>query len=491
MKSFFSCQICPTIYIILLFSFISPHLLLANETEVVVKIYTVFNRHNYHEPWQMQGQESRQGSGVIIQDNKILTNAHVVSDETFIQVRKTGHVKRYTAKVDVVAHEIDLALLSVKDKNFFKDISPLIPGLLAKIKDEVFVYGFPIGGDKLSITRGVVSRIEHKKYRHSNAYLMTCQIDASVNKGNSGGPVTKDGKLVGISLQAAIGTQIENIGYIVPITVLEQFLKDMSDGEYNGVPDIGISLQRMENPDLRNKYQMAKEETGVLVVSVYPGSPAEGFIKPEDVLLSVCGKNIENDGTIEFRSGERTYLGYLYQLRQINDTVDFTVLRNGNKVKMQLTLSKPIHSFRLVPHQLYDVAPEFYIMGGLVFQPLTLNYLQEYGTEESFSYHAPGELLNLYLNGEQSIGQREVVILTKVLADDVNIGYHGFVNGIIDKVNHNKIKHMGDLISAFHDKSNGEYHIIEDIRGYKIILDRVNAKQSNNNILKKYKINTD
>ena len=470
---------------------LSPAQVSAGIKDVVVKIYTVYNKHNYHEPWQMHGQGSRQGSGVIISGNRILTNAHVVSDQTFIQVRKSGKVKRYTAIVDKVYHKSDLALLKVKDESFFSNLSVIPYGSLPNIKDDVFVYGFPVGGDKLSITRGVISRVEHKQYNHSSAYLLACQIDASVNQGSSGGPVIQDDKIVGIALQTAVGNQIENIGYIVPVPVIQHFLDDISDESLDGIPELGLSLQRLENPDMRRKYRMEEKQSGVLVVDVYPGSPAAGKIQTEDVLVRMEGKNIDNDGTVEFRKGERTYLEYLVQKKQVDETVEMTVSRNGELLKVEFSLSKPLHSFELVPHEQYDVSPEYFIIGGLVFMPLTLNYLMEYGNEDNFFYHAPTELLNYYYNGEQEKNRREILILSKVLADDANIGYHDFVNGVINKVNGIKLKEMKDLVEAFETEEDVRYHEIEDIRGFKIVLDKKKVVNAKKRILENYKIASD
>ena len=191
--------------------FVLPVLADASIKTAVVKIYTVNNRYNYHEPWQMQGQSTFQGSGVIIQGKKILTNAHVVSDQTFIQVRRAGKAKKYTAHIEIVAHESDLAILRVDDGSFFKGIEPLEIGPLPDAQDKVSVYGFPEGGDKLSITEGVVSRVEHSNYTHSGAYLLACQIDAPINSGNSGGPVIKDDKIIGIAFQGLAGGSYDRI----------------------------------------------------------------------------------------------------------------------------------------------------------------------------------------------------------------------------------------------------------------------------------------
>ncbi|MBU2621610.1 MAG: PDZ domain-containing protein, partial [Proteobacteria bacterium] len=223
---------------------------------------------------------------------------------------------------------------------------------------------------------------------------------------------------------------------------------------------------------------------------VYPDSPAEGIINPGDILLSIEGKNIENDGTIEFRQGERTYFGYLMQKKQVNDSVKIEILRSGKIKEAAVRLTKPLDYERLVSHERYDEPPVYYIIGGLVFETLTLNYLMEYGTEKDWYINAPKELSNFYINGEPTSEQREIVVLVKVLADEINVGYHDFVDAVISSVNGVKVARIGDLVRGF-EKNSGEYHIVEDIRGYKMVLDRKKVVESGKRILKKYKIDSD
>jgi S1-C subfamily serine protease len=458
--------------------------------EAVVKIYTVNNRYNYHEPWQMHGQNSYQGSGAIIDGKRILTNAHVVSDQTFIQVRRAGKAKKYTAHLEIIAHESDLAILKVKDESFFDGITPLGIGELPGIRDKVSVYGFPEGGDKLSITEGVVSRVEHSNYAHSGAYLLACQIDASINSGNSGGPVIRDDRIVGVAFQGLSNERYDNIGYMVPVPVINHFLEDIKDGTHDGTPDIGISMQHLENPDMRWSFEMDESQTGVLVNKIYPDSPAKGILRKGDIILAIDNVSVENDGTIEFRKGERTFFTYVMQLKQVNDTVTLDILRNGAKESVEIRLSKITDFDRLVPQRRFDVAPTYYIIGGLVFEPLTLNYLMEFGGGGNWYISSPTELLNYYINGESEDSRREVVVMVKVLADEINIGYHSSQNVVVSRVNGKNISRMKDLVAAF-ETHDGKYHVIEDVRGYKIVLAREKVDTYSGQILSKYRIKSD
>lgn len=480
--------------VFLVFAFL-PALAIAEFAErsvrdAVVKIYTVYNRLNYHEPWQSLGQRLTQGSGCVISGNRILTNAHVVSDQTFIQVRRAGKAKKYTARVEVVSHESDLAILRVDDETFFHGVNPLIIGDLPKIQDRVTVIGYPDGGDTLGITEGVVSRVEHREYIHGQANLLAAQIDAPINSGNSGGPVVKDGRVVGVAFQGLNGPAYENIGYMVPTSVIRQFLKDIEDGQRDGIPELGLSMQKMENADLRHRYDLRDEHTGVLINKVYPDSPAEGKLLSGDILLSIDGQRIENDGTIEFRQGERTYLGYLWQLKQLGETMSFTVQRNKQQLEVAVPLTLPIGYERLVFAKRYDQVATYFIAGGLVFAPLTLNYLDEYGSERNWAVNAPKDLLYYYLHGEPSAERRQVVLLVKVLADELNVGYHAFVNGVITRINGRNISTIQDVVKAFSEHS-GPYHEIEDTHGYRLVLDRNKTETHSDEILQRYHVPDD
>ena len=455
-------------------------------TKSVVKIYVVASSYNYDNPWQMGGQSNGTGSGCIIDGNRILTNAHVISNNTFIQVKKAGEATKYTAHVDAISHESDLAILKVEDPSFFKDSQAIKIGELPEVRDKVAVYGFPTGGDEMSITEGVVSRIEQRNYAHSSANLLTCQIDAAINPGNSGGPVIIKDMIVGVAFQSA--TRGENLGYMVPAPIVNHFLKDISDGKYDGFPELGILFQKMENPDLREKYQMKQNQKGVLVVDILNDSPGKNILNLNDIVLSVENSNIENDGSIEFRVGERTSLNYIIQKKYIDDSITIKVLRNGEVKDLKLKLDIPMNSVRLVPYEQYGTPPTYFITGGLIFAPLTKNYLLEWGSQWFFS--APTKLLNFYQEGVRTEERKQLVIMTKVLADEINLGYHDLDNIIIEKVNGKKVASMRELVDSF-EKNTGLYHVIEDDTGKKIILRKDKVDKFSGRILQTYHIESD
>ncbi len=453
--------------------------------ENIVKIYTTSNEHSYMTPWQMDGHYEWEGSGCIINDSLILTNAHVVSDQTFIKVKRTGQTKKYVARVRFVAHDCDLAALEVRDRSFYPDVPPLEVGELPLVGDEVAVYGYPNLAEQLTITKGIVSRVTHESYVHSSTTLLSCQIDAPIHMGNSGGPVISKGKIVGIAMMSGWS---DEEGYMVSVPVIRHFLKDIEDDSYNGIPDLAIMTQTMENPSMRAYYGMDDGQSGILVRKVYPGSPVENVLLPDDVILSIDGKDIADDGTIGFRNGERTSYKYVVQNKHIGDTAIIQVLRDGNVHTLSVEFTAPSIASRLVPSEQYDVEPVYYIYGGFIFSPLTENLIMEFGNE--WWYDAPPNLLYTYLYGEPTEKGEEVVVIVDVLSDEVNMGYEDLYYEIVSNVNGKRVRNMYDLVDAI-KRNKDSFHILETTTGARIVLDKREADRSTKRILRQYKIPAD
>lgn len=455
--------------------------------EAIVKVYAVHNPPDYYNPWNMEGPRAVVGSGCIIEGKRILTNAHIVSNQTFLQVRRYGEAELHQAHVIAVSHQADLALLGVDEPSFFEGVEPLEIGELPEVQDKVLVYGFPIGGDTLSITSGVISRIEHQPYVHSSLSLLSGQIDAAINPGNSGGPVIVDGKVVGVIMQGIPESQ--NIGYMVPAPIIKHFLTDIQDGRHDGFPSLGILMQNMRNSDLRRYYKMPSGQTGVLVTRVFPGSPADGKIKPGDVLLSIDGYKVANDGTVEFRPRERTEVSYVVQLHQVGEQVSVEVLRDGQVLAMQIDLNRSWDLNWLVPLEQYDTLPSYYIYAGIVFCPLSKNLLNIWGND--WYNLAPKELVSILSDNVPEVEGEQVIIILRVLPADINDGYQDMVFSVVEKVNGKRVRSMRDLVAFIEGDDSEPYVLLETKNKRQIVLDRAKALESQQRILSIYKIRED
>lgn len=448
----------------------------ANVKESIVKIYTVSKIPSYTTPWNSSIRRSH-GSGSIIEGNRILTNAHVVANETFIEIKRHGDTKKYEAEVEFISHQSDLALLKLKDETFFKGTIPIEFDGLPKFEQEVAVYGFPVGGDSLSVSRGIVSRIEHKRYAHSREIYLSIQVDAAINPGSSGGPAISNGKIVGVVMQQL--TRSQSIGYIVPVEIVKHFLEDVKDGKYDGFSHLGITTQTMENSSLRDVYNMDENTTGVLVIDISQKSNVYQKLKEHDILLNLDGHDINNDGTVEYVNNKFTAYKYYIDQKQIGESVSFGVLRGGKKLEIDVVLNNVADDNLLVDTLAHDKIPRYLVYGGYVFSPLTRNLLV--GNRSTLLRLR--EAATKWATAEKE----EAVILLKVLASEANRGDHKYSLWMVDKVNSRKFKNFAEFIQIIRDFS-GKYLIIENRDGVKIAINREKAKELEQVILNRYDI---
>lgn len=455
--------------------------------KAMVKIYATSADYYYFIPWSTNAPHESSGSGCIIEGNMILTNAHVVRDVTYLQVRREGDPKRYTARVVSVSHEADLALITVDNPAFFQGIEPLRLGELPRTRDMVTVFGYPEGGDALSTTQGVISRIETCSYAHSNLTLLSVQIDAAINPGNSGGPAIVDGRVIGVAMQAR--TQSENIGYVIPVPVIRHFLEDLADGAYDGFPSLGFNYQKITNPAITERYGIGEQQTGVLIVELAYDSPASEVLRTGDVILEIDGQPIAGDGTIELQRGVRTTLDYLFTRRQIGESIPLLIVRDRERSTVRMNLDRNFESLCLVPERIYDRPPQYFIYGGLVFMPLTLNYLELWGNDWQSKTH--GFLSSPYLFNNWRTAQRtRMVILAYVLPSEVNTGYQTLNNLLIQTVDGVPVSGFHHLVALL-DGADGEFVEIGTNLGHLVILNVESALKDNEEILFRYGIPAD
>jgi S1-C subfamily serine protease len=451
----------------------------------VVKVLTVSDGPDYEQPWQTRGPQHSSGSGAIVKTKKglrVLTNAHVVENHVFVEVQRQGASAKFVAEVEGVGHECDLALLNA-DPAFFEGAEALRYGPLPKLGDRVTAMGYPIGGDRLSVTEGVVSRIEVSAYAQTERPLLAIQLDAAINSGNSGGPVFNGDRLIGIAFQSL--DEGENISYAIAGPIVEHFLRDVDDGMFHGFPDLGVTWQPLESPSQRAYLGLPQKSRGVLVTGIGFESSAWKKLEVGDVLLEIDGVEVDCDGTVPLRRGEPVDFSYAITMHQVGKTLPLTIWRRGKRSKVDVKLERPL---RLVPEDRYDVRPTYFVYGGLVFVPLTRDYLKSWGDE--WWTLAPHTLMALHENGIRSKERSEVVLISKILADRTNQGYGDLANAQVTRVDGHNVRHMKDLVK-FIGAAKAKYTRIELEDGREVVLDRALARERHSAILSKYRVPAD
>src|SRR6202047_3711396 len=326
----------------------------------VVKVFATMRYPDPFKPWTKQAPSEVTASGAVIEGKRILTNAHVVLYASQVQIQANAAGDKVAATVVAVAPGIDLAILQLDDAAFF-DRHPPLPraGKLPRIKDAVLAYGFPTGGNSLSITKGIVSRIEFVAYNYPVSGLRI-QVDAAINPGNSGGPAIAGDKMIGLAF-SKLGGDTQNIGYIIPNEEVELFLKDIADGRYDGKPAMYDELQTLENPALREYLKLNKGGEGMVVHRPYK-TEASYPLKEWDVLTRIGGTPIDNQGMVKLGKDLRVNFAYLVQRLANDDKVPMTLVRGGKSMQIQLPVSAQHPTLVTDLHGEY---PSYFIYGPL------------------------------------------------------------------------------------------------------------------------------
>ncbi len=450
----------------------------------VIKIYTTQSAPDYFTPWRLLSPRQSSGSGSVISGNQILTNAHVVANASYVQAQKHNDPRRYLARVTFISHEADLALITVDEPGFFSDLKALSIGDLPAPLQEVSVYGYPIGGKSLSITKGILSRVEQQVYAHAGGYLLAGQIDAAINPGNSGGPVIVDQQIVGVVMQANSGGRAENLGYFVPPSMIRHVLTDSEDGIYDGFPDLGFRTQTLDSPAAKKAYGLSDDQNGVLVIKVFDDAPAQGMLEENDVILQIDDFDIAEDGSIRLSDDILTDYKHAIDLHHVGESVAITYARHGQVQTTKLDAREALDSYSLVTGEQFDKIPEYYIYGGILFVPLNMNLIKRWGND--WSRTAPVSLLQAR-NEWSSPERRQLVVALQVMAADVNLGYHDWRNWIVEYVNGEPVRDFDHFANLIRDNDNDNV-VMENKNGYQLVINHEQAAASEAAILARYQI---
>jgi S1-C subfamily serine protease len=447
----------------------------------VVKVFTTVQTVDYYEPWKPGSQVPLQGCGTILPGHRILTTAHLVNKENYIEVEKFGETKRYVAKVEQVGFDLDLALLSVEDEDFFTDTKPVEYGELPGPNDKLLIQG----PDELSIKEDSVSGMDMVWSEEGGRLVPAVLTNSVITPASDGCPVFKGGKFIGIPFDAT--GKPDKAGSVLPINVIQRFFKSIQGGHsYDGFPDLGFYTQDLENPALRGYYQIPPKQTGEIITKVFYGGSADGLLREGDVLTAIDGHPVDDEGYIHLKQTGRIPELYLATFYSMGEEISLDILRDGRPLNVKMPL-KPIS--RLLPYRLDDRHPTYYVMAGFVFVPLTVNYFATAGWDSFVP-----ELQDLFFHGLPSAQQKQVVLISHVLPHEINKGYDKLTNIMVTRVNGRPITEMKDLLEAFQNPQGG-YHVIEiddhDWFGSTIIVDAKKTKQATGEIMDTFKIPSD
>jgi S1-C subfamily serine protease len=414
----------------------------------VVKIFATMRYPDLTRPWSKQSPRDASGTGVVISGKRILTNAHMVlyGSQLFVQSNQSG--EKLPAHVEAVGPGIDLAVLRLEDESFFDNRLPLPRSTaLPEMKDTVLVYGYPQGGSTLSVTKGIVSRIEFTAYGEGTSGVRV-QIDAAINPGNSGGPALIDGKMVGLIFSKL--AQADNIGYIIPGEEIDLFLDDVADHRYDGKPAMHQALQTLENDALRAFLGLERKNQGMVVHAADPGN-ARDLLRPLDLITKIGGYEIDNVGMVRIKENLRLNFLYLIQRVAKDGKLPLTIVRQGKT----RTIDLPVKSrYPMLIESLKGHYPSYFIYGPLVFSAVTSEFVGSLGMR--------GPLTGaLALMGSPLVtrrgdlprfeGEELVAVASPIFSHRIRNGYDDPMSKVVKEVNGVPVKNLRHLVELLRD----------------------------------------
>jgi len=417
----------------------------------VVKVFSTLREPDLYKPWTKQGPEEVTGSGVVIEGKRILTNAHVVRHASQVQIQANQAGDKIFATVEAIAPDMDMAVLKLEDEKFF-DTHRALPRAktLPGVKDMVLAYGYPEGGNSLSITKGIVSRVEFTYYNYPVSGLRI-QIDAAINPGNSGGPAIVGDKMIGLTFSKL--TMADNIGYIIPSEEIELFLQAVNAGNYAGKPGMYDGLQTLENPALRTFLKLDPAVHGMVVDKPYQ-SEAGYPLKNWDVITKIGDLAVDDQGMVSL--GDDLRLSFEYEIQKIakNGKVPLTVVRNSRELNVQLPVSA---DYPKLIASLGNGYPSYFIYGPLVFSEATDEYLgglirTKYGSSVLTRLAAEGSPLVTRMEDQpQFAGERLVLVAAPFFPHKLAQGYSNPMTGVVKAINGIQIKNLAHLVAVLRD----------------------------------------
>jgi S1-C subfamily serine protease len=358
------------------------------ETQVL-RIFTSSRSGYYHKPWKSPDFLSIKASGFFFKDDAlfpgkrglILTNAHAVSQGQSFKVSNGREKRRYRVKVVGVCDSADFAIVQMVPKDletYERRNGPVTPLELGdsdalRVGDKVLGWGYPLGGERISKSeQGEISRIEVNRYAYSGDRWLMVQASLQQNRGNSGGPVLKDGKVVGMSFQGISAS--DRINYFIPVNLIKHLAKVLSAQE--NIPRWLYIVESMF-PRLKRYYGLGPDQGGVLLDYVIPGGGPHTFgLRKGDILTEIDGHKIDDFGEIFFEPlGQRIYFGEIINRKLVGDHLSVKVIRDGVEKEIQGKVAPSLP--RLVPR--IFTGPNYFIFDGVAFVELTLNCIDNLG----------------------------------------------------------------------------------------------------------------
>jgi hypothetical protein len=417
----------------------------------VVTIEVTHKQYDYYQPWTRKTRKLLK-AGTVIGQRQILTTAEDLWDRTLVRLQKEGRGQWWIGEVIWVDYHANLALLGAPDTEFWRGLKPVALNGALPASGALQIVHWRDG--TLENRRAEFTRFKVLEAQLTPINIVELEAGSEIQGCGWGEPIIADAHVVGI-----IRAQEGRTCIALPATFISSVLEAHQKPGYRGLGYFHFYWEPAENPANLGRLKLPGAPRGVVVnyVPERPDGEAQ-VLKPQDIITRIDGFDLDIEG--DYKDPEYGHLmleNLAVRGKWAGDQVKMQIWRDDKLMDVTYRLPRFEYTNSLVPYAMYDQAPQYLIVGGLVFQPLTDSYLQSWGSE--WKQRAPFRL-NYYNYEPPTKARPALVILSQVLPDPYNIGYQEQNYLVLDQVNGRHVSDLAEVRDALRKPANG-FHVLE------------------------------
>lgn len=448
-----------------------------NAEASLVEIEVTRKAYNYSIPWRISNQQIRK-NGIVISQNRILTTADGLSDQYLCRIRKGGQSIDYRANILWVDYHTNIALLDVADAAFWKAMRPVKLAEKIPMNGDLKVYRWSSG--RIESRAAEISRLFIDQSKTSYVSHFTLAASTEMNAAGWAEVVIHRNGLVGLTSSASEGGQLK----ILPAPFIKRILRSLENGDRPVAAFFDFKWMRGKNPALMRYKGFDREGTGIIITEIGQQGLSDNTLKVGDILFEVDGFPVDNDGKyIDPDYGRLSISGLATRSHFAGESIRMKVWRE--RAELDLNYLLPAADFRksVIPERCYDQPPEYYLAGGLVFQPVSGPLIRALGQSTTL-------LLDHYYERPPIQEKEGLVLLSMVLPDTYNQGYEYLRLHLIDQINGLPINNLEEVGKALDQPLDGYHRIrfMSDESMLHIVLDAEELPAATERILQRYRI---
>lgn len=443
----------------------------------------------YLYPWQYKRPTTVGAVGVVVSQSHILVFSSAVEHSTFIEVKKHSSYTPIKAVLVKIDYESNLSLLKVVDKNFFEDLTPIKFSSRMDLEAPVEILQLDNSG-ALQLARGRSNGLDMDTYPTGYTELPYIYLNTNEKLEGNGEVIVQNKIPVGLLFEF---NDAKNMGKFVPGFVVNKFLSQSIEKKTTAFPHTGFFYRPLVDRTTRSYLGLKKKQQGVLVTEVIPYSSADGVLEVNDVIVEFGGQKIDSRGYYKHSVYEKQSILFMAHCGDdygyvLGKELPLKVIRNKKLKDLKLTLKPfPLKALRIPYKHLNGEKPKYLIRGGYMFIELSEYFLREWG--DKWRSRIDKKLLYIYdfhkfhKRGETG----KIVVMTQVLPDDFNEGFHQLGMTIVRTINDKPLQSIVDLENEI-TKSKDQFVKIGLDGEIDIVLNKSKLNDVDKSIQKKYKI---